>query len=325
MKKIISILILIFALSLVSCQTSEELNNKPTITTTTFYQYDFVKNILGENIGDFNLVLLNDKGLDTHSYSPNTKDIVTISSSDLFIYNGGISEFWVEDVLSNPENTELKSINMMDYVDVKDVEIKEGMEEADHEDHDHNHEDDDHDEEEHDEHIWLSIKNAEILVDSIKNAIIEIDPKNETLYSNNAADYIIKLNTLDTEYENVINSAKTNLIIVADRFPFRYLVDDYDIDYYAAFEGCSSESNASFQTIIFLSEMVDKNNINTIIVTETGTNDVANSVIEASTSKNQDILVLNSMQSISLEDIESGSNYLNIMQQNLDVLAQALN
>ncbi len=323
MKKIILLMAMVFTLLLSSCQSAETLSDKTTITTTSFYQYDFIKNILGDNIDDFNLILLNERGLDTHSYSPNTKDIVLITESDLFVYNGGISEYWVEDILNSPENENLNSLNMMDYVEVKDVEIKEGMQE------DEDHAEEGNDTETHigeqDEHIWMSLKNAITLVDVLKEEIIKLDPNNATTYSDNAANYIVELTTLDKEYQNVIDSANNNLIVVADRFPFRYLVDDYGIDYYAAFEGCSSESSASFQTVIFLSEMVDENNLDTVIVTETGTSDVANSVIDATSSKNQDILILNAMQTISKEDIDNGVNYLDIMTQNLDVLAQALN
>ncbi len=319
MKKVIILLSMLMLLLVVSCSNetvSVEDNNKKTIVVTTFYQYDFVKNILGENINSYNLILLNESGTDLHSYSPTAKDIITINNSDLFIYNGGVSEFWVNDVIKSLENDNLKIVNVMDNVDTKAVEIIEGMEEDEHETDS---------EIEMDEHIWLSPKKAITIVDVLYNNIVEIDSENQTIYENNKTNYQNELKSLDEKFTSLSNTKKLDTIVVADRFPFLYLANDYDINYYAAFEGCSSESNASFETVTFLANKVDENNLNSIIITETSDGSIAKSVSNATKSKNQSILTLNAMQTVSMKNIEDGANYLKLMNDNLLALTDALN
>lgn len=346
MKKIILALILILTLSvmLVSCANDTATNSDATtdttknIITTTFYQYDFVQNILGDT-DTITLTLLNDTGTDIHSFEPTTKDIVDILNCDLFVFNGGVSENWVYDIINSSENKNLNYLELMSYVDTKNIQIVEGMEVDDH-DHDHEGEidEDDHDHEseideddheseidELDEHIWLSIKNSIELVNVLTDAICDIDSENTDIYRENAQNYINQLEQLDASYAQVVNDATNNIIVVADRFPYRYLVDDYGIEYCAAFDGCSSETNASFSTITFLATKLDENNLHYVITTENSTQDIAKSVISATTQKDQEILELNSMQTISLDDINNGVNYIDLMTQNLETLKLALN
>lgn len=308
----------------ISTTTSDESDNNPSIVVTSFYQYDFVKNILGDNIDNFDTVLLNENGVDTHSFTPSTDNIIDMTTADLFIYTGGVSDYWVTDVLSTSDNSPKVTLSLMDYVNTVPVEIKEGMEETEHE-HEEGESDEEHSDEELDEHIWLSLNNAVQIVTLITDEIVKLDSANATTYQQNRDNYVNELVALDNEYTNMVENASNNLIIVCDRFPFRYLVDDYGIDYYAAFEGCSSESNASFETIAFLAQKIDENNINKVIITETSNDDIANAVISASTNADAKILTLNSMQTISMKDINNGVTYLDLMSSNLDVLEQALN
>lgn len=349
MKKITLSIILILTLSfiLVGCgssttnedtsddtastETGDTQDSDKTIIATSFYQYDFIQNILGDT-NAVNLRLLNESGTDVHSFEPTTEDIVDITQSSLFVYNGGTSEAWVNDIVQSADGSS-NFLKLMDSVETKNVEIVEGMEEI-HSDEESaettegeeqaSNETTEH-EDEIDEHIWLSIKNSIKLVNTLTDEICEIDPDNEETYRQNADAYIVELRNLDSEYKEMTNNIASNLIVVADRFPFMYLLDDYHIDYYAAFDGCSSESEASFETVAFLATKLDENELNYVIVTETPIDGLADSVIASTTSKNQEILTLNSMQTISLDDINGGANYIDLMKENLTTLQTALN
>lgn len=354
MKKLISILAAaaMMAGCLCGCNSAQKANtsDKMKIVTTIFPEYDWVNNILGDKASNAELTMLLDNGVDLHSFQPTAADILKISECDLFIYVGGESDEWVEDVLKEATNKDMIAINLLEVLGDKVVEeeIVEGMQEEEedhdhdheHEDHDHEHEDEDehehehediakthehhHDEAEYDEHVWLSLRNSAILVNSISEAIQKIDPANAETYKANAASYIEKLNALDADYQSAVSAASKNTILFGDRFPFRYLVDDYNLEYYAAFVGCSAESEASFETIVFLAGKVDELSLPAVLTIEGKDHSIAQTIVENTATKDQKILTMDSMQSTTSEDVKNGASYLSIMESNLDILKKAL-
>lgn len=311
---------------------SENGKDKIDILCTTFPQYDWVKQLIAGEEDKYELTLLLDTGVDLHNYQPTVSDMVKIIDCDMFIYVGGESDRWVEDALKEVTNKDMKVINLMETLgeNIKEEELVEGMEEDRHHDHDHDddHDDDhshEHEEAEYDEHVWLSLKNAQTMVDAILTSLLEIDDENAEKYSNNAKNYISELRKLDEEYEAMVLSAQRKTILFGDRFPFRYLVDDYNLDYYAAFSGCSAETEASFETIAFLSEKVEELELPVVLVIESSNQKIAESIINNTESKEQEILILNSLQSVTSAYIEDGISYLSIMKENLEILKQALN
>ena len=296
-------------------------NTKLSIVTTIFPEYDWVRQILGENQANVDLTMLLDKGVDLHSYQPSADDMVKVSKCDLFIYDGGESDAWVDDALKSAQNKNMKVINLLDVLgnSVKEEEQVEGMQAEEEE------EEGEEEGPEYDEHVWLSLKNAKTLCSSIADALCEIDSKNANVYKKNLNEYTKNLDALDKEYQQAVNGAKYDTLVFGDRFPFRYMVDDYFLKYYAAFVGCSAETEASFETIKFLANKVDELGVTTVLTIEDPKHKIAQTVVENTKEKNQKILALNSMQSVTNDDVKNGETYLNVMQSNLDVLKQALN
>ena len=293
------------------------------IVTTIFPIYDWVREIAGEDTSA-EITMLMDSGVDLHNFQPTAQDILTIAQCDLFIFVGGESDEWTEDVLKTAQNESLTAINLLDALgdDVKEEEIVEGME------HEHDHdEDEDHEKHEHeaDEHVWLSLRNAEKLVQAIADAIAGLDPAQADLYRTNANNYIEKLQALDAQYAETVNAAAYKTILFGDRFPFRYLADDYGLTYYAAFAGCSAETEASFQTILFLAQKVDELHLPAVLTIENPKTRIAETVVNATQNKNQKILSLNSMQGVTAQEVKDGAAYLSLMESNLIVLRDALN
>ena len=303
-------------------------------------------NILGDNPANAEVTMLLDNGADLHSYQPTASDILKISTCDVFVYVGGESDEWVDDVLKEATNKDMVVINLMDELGnaVKEEEIIEGMEGHDHEhehdeDEDHEH-DEDHDDEDHehdhehhheegeveyDEHVWLSLKNASVLVGAISEAIAKADSANAATYRANASAYIDKLNALDKEYSDMVSAAARDVLVFGDRFPFRYMIDDYGLVYYAAFVGCSAESEASFETIMFLAGKVDENSLTSVITIEGKEHKIAETIISNTATKDQKILTLDSMQTTTMADIKNGTTYISVMESNYEVLKEALN
>ena len=279
-----------------------------------------MREILGDKADRAEVTMLLDNGVDLHSYQPTADDIIKISDCDLFIYVGGESDGWVEDVLKEAANKDMQVINLLDVLgeQVKEEEVVEGMETEEEES-------EDEDEPEYDEHVWLSLKNAETLCSAITDALEEIDPANKDAYAANAASYLEKLAALDGEYQTVVDNAARKTVLFGDRFPFRYLVDDYGLRYYAAFVGCSAETEASFETISFLAGKVDELGLPCVLTIEGAQHKIAETIVQNSAAKNQSILTLNSMQSTTSADAVNGTTYLSVMESNLDVLKQALN
>lgn len=291
-------------------------NSKKTIICTIYPQYDWVMNIVRDKTDIFDISYLTQKGMDLHNYQPNIQDIAKLTECDLFVFVGGESDKWVQKAVSQAKNKSLKAFNMMEILadKVREEEFVEGME--------HNHEED---EAEYDEHVWLSLKNAKIIVEKLSTQIAELDSANSKFYKSNAQSYIAKLDKLDKEYEQAVSSSKNKTILFGDRFPFRYLADDYGINYFAAFVGCSADTEASFETIAFLSKKVDELNLHTILTIEKSDKKIAETIKKNSKSKNQKILEMNSIQSVSAREIKNGTNYIELMEQNLSVLKTALN
>lgn len=491
MKKIIAILMAcLFILSFTTAFAESE--KTLSIVCTTFPQYDWVRQILGDHVNDVDLTLLLDNGVDLHNYQPTADDIIKIAQSDLFIYVGGESDGWVEDVLATAQNPNLKTVNMLESVEAKEEETVEGMQEEEH-DHDHDEEftqediedrtltdfagewvslwpmmkdggldeycahkaeeDDDpatttetyrekytkswecdvkdisvkdntitfnyldgktvsaeyryagfatktsdsgkisvryqfetdsadapkyvqfndhghepgtaehfhlyfgndgfdaimesttssyfapasldkegildmlmgHEHEmEYDEHVWLSLRNAETLTQTIADTLGELAPDNASVYQENAKSYIAQLSELDNQYKDAVKNGQRKTILFADRFPFRYLADDYGLTYYAAFVGCSAETEASFETIAFLAKKVDELKLPVVLTIEGNNHSIAETVVSSTQEKNQQILVMNSLQSVTEKDIVDGESYLGIMTENLEVLKEAL-
>ncbi|MFR3952705.1 metal ABC transporter substrate-binding protein [Coprococcus eutactus] len=291
------------------------------IVCTTFPQYDWIRNIIGDDSDKFQLTMLLDQGTDLHSYQPTAEDIAKIADADMFVYVGGESDGWVESALKEATNKDMKVVNMLDALGtaVKVEEVVPGMQAEEEE------ETEEGEGPENDEHVWLSLRNAVTLTDALSENIQEIDPANKEDYVENAGKYVDKLNDLDGRYALTISKGKRQAILFGDRFPFRYMADDYGLTYYAAFVGCSAESEASFETITFLAHKVDELKLPVILTIEGADHNIAESIKNATESKNQEILTMNSMQSVTAEDMADGETYLNMMEDNLNVLSQALN
>ncbi len=359
-KKILAALLtlicIIGCLSGCSANSENKTGEKLQIITTIFPEYDWVKNILGDNPAGAEITLLLDNGVDLHSYQPTAKDILKISTCDMFIYVGGESDKWVDDTLKNATNKDMSVINLLEVLgdSVKEEELVEGMQGEDGDDHEHHgeddndehehHDEDDNDDHEHhgeddneehehhhedgeieyDEHVWLSLRNSAVLVNAISESLQKLDSANAPLYKKNADAYVEKLNKLDSDYKTAVESSSVKTLLFGDRFPFRYLVDDYGLKYYAAFVGCSAETEASFKTISFLAEKVDELSLKSVLTIEKSDCKIADTIINSTKAKNQKILTLDSLQSVTSKDIENGAGYLSVMESNLDVLKEAL-
>ena len=297
-------------------------DKKIKVVCTTYPQYDWVRNIIGDRKDDYELTLLLDNGVDLHSYQPTTEDIVKAGAADLFIYVGGESDGWVEDVLKQKTNPNLKTVNLLAAIGeaAKEEEDKEGMQAEEEEE-----EEGEEEEVEYDEHVWLSLKNSSVLVNVIASELEKIDSKNKEALEKNAAAYIKEIDQLDAKYEEVVKKAPKKTVVFGDRFPFRYLVDDYGIDYYAAFVGCSAESEASFETIAFLSKKIDELDLKSVLVIESSDEKIAKSVIANTKNKDMKILKMDSLQSVTKDELNGEKSYLGIMTSNLSVLEEALN
>ena len=334
-------------------------SQKLQVVATIFPEYDWVREILGDQADNVDLTLLLGNGTDMHSFQPTMADILKVSTCDVFIYVGGESDSWVADVLKGAGNPDRKAINLMEVLgdQVKEEEVVEGMQDEDghthveadaadahdsdadsdkertesevtedssHDSEGHSHDEGTDDDLEYDEHVWLSLKNASLFCDTIASTLADADPEHAQLYQQNAAAYEEKLAALDQDYQTTVEKSQSKTLLFADRFPFRYLTDDYSLTYYAAFTGCSAETDASFETITFLAGKLDELKLPVVLTIENSDQKVAKAVIENTNTKDQKILTLNSMQSVTAQNVEEGTTYLSIMENNLQILKEAL-
>lgn len=337
-------LVMLFTFVFAGASLAEE--KKINVVTTIFPLYDWVREIVGEN-DNVGITILLDNGVDLHSYQPTAQDLMKVATCDVFAYVGGESDEWVEDALAEAVNPDMVVVNLVEAMgeNIKLEEIVEGMEhEHEHEDEEHEHEDEEHEDEEHedegheddeeghdhehgdevDEHVWLSLRNAQKLVKALAVALGEADPANAGIYRANADAYAGKLAALDAEYTAAREAAEFDTVLFGDRFPFRYLVDDYGLNYYAAFSGCSAESEASFETIVFLAGKVDELGLSTVLTIEGDNHRIAETIVGNTQGKNAKVLAMDSLQGTTGEDVKNGATYLGVMEANLEVLKQAL-
>ena len=312
MKKKIKLLFLItLLLSLVGCG-KKDINAKYNIVTTNFPCYDFVRAITKDS--DINVEMLLKPGTEMHDYEPTPQDIINIENSDIFVYVGGESDSWIEDILDDIDTKKTKVIKLMDYVNILVEEHVEGME--------INEENDEGDEIEYDEHIWTSPKNAIILIKKLCDEIKKIDIENSDYYEENANNYIKEIETINREIEGIISSSKRKEIIFGDRFPLRYFVEQYGLSYYAAFPGCSEQTEASAKTIAFLIKKIREDNIPVVFHIELSSGKIANAISKETGAK---VLEFHSIHNISQQDFSKGLTYVDFMKKNKEVLKEALN
>jgi zinc transport system substrate-binding protein len=327
-KHIKGILFALVVLLVASCATSPsqpqpqdepEPGPKIKVITTIFPTYDWVRQIVGEeHMHRFDVSFLTDSGVDLHSFTPTVSDIAAIKTGDVFIYLGGHSEGWVNDVLRSAPPS-LATVNL---IAVLEGQVLEGEEYACDPDCDDDH---DHGQPHTDEHVWISLKRAQRMCQAIAEVLMQADPDNAQAYQYNLEAYQARLSALDDAYQAVADTAVHKTLVVADRFPFRYMMLDYGLRHYAAFAGCSAETEASFAVIISLANKIDQLGLGAVVVTESANGQLANAVINNTADKNQRVLVMDALQSVTTADIQNGATYLSIMESNLNVLADALN
>lgn len=318
MKKIFkSILLIIILASLTACKAKTmDTTGKIKVAASIFPEYDWLINIAGPLNDKIIPKLIVKNGVDIHSFQPSATDIVNISSADILIYVGGESDKWISDVLKDPQNKDMIVINLMEILkdNLKEEEIVEGMQAEEEED------------KAFDEHVWFSIENAKQTCTKIAEALSKLDPENSQMYKTRLATYISQLNLLDSKYKSTIANAKYNTIIVCDRYPFAYLSDTYNFNYYAAFPGCSAETEASFETVTFLANKIDELNLHKVFILESSKDKLAKTIIHSTKNhKLADIYMLDSMQSTTLANIMNGKTYIGAMEDNLKLLEKALN
>ena len=277
------------------------------IISSNFVGYDFARAVTGDSNG---VKMLIKPGTETHDYEPTPQDIIAIQQAKLFIYNGGESDAWVDKILADNNISRDKTLRLMDFVELKTEEEKEGMEGEEEEE-----------EEEYDEHIWTSPKNAIRLIEAIRDKLAELEPDKSEQYAENARNYLTRIRDIDENFRSVVTAAPSKTLIFGDRFPFRYFVDEYGLDYFAAFPGCSDQTEASSSTVAFLVNKVKETNAKAIFKIELTNGQLAQTIADESGAK---VYELSAAHNISQEDFEKGITYADIMEKNVDTLKEAL-
>lgn len=335
--------------------------NNFNILCAGFAEYDWLSN-LTEDADNVSVSLLFKNGVDLHSFQPTADDIIKISRSDLFVFGGGESAASIEDILKTSA-TDVSTFNCMEalgdlrLIEDHSVAVQQARfhthnhsHEYEHE-HEDNHEDEDEhvhlhenneityegsdkysdtdmlhtDAEEYDEHFWLSPKRSEVLCLKLTVLLSDMNPENSEIYAKNSANYCLKLQQLDKKYTDIVSNAPDDTLIFADRFPFLYLATDYNIKCHAAFSGCSAETSASFETIISLANILKESKINTLLIVDNSDTKTADTVIRTSGRQDIRVVTLNSMQSVTTNELNSGISYLSVMEDNLRIIAESLN
>ena len=321
MKKSTKIIISFVAIIVLAIGAIIGINNitknheKISIVATNFPAYDFARAVAGDKA---DIKLLIKPGAETHDFEPTPSDIIDIKNSKFFVYTGGESDEWIEDILSDIDIEKTKLIKMMDSVEVVEEETVEGME-HEHE-HEHEHEEDE-EEIEYDEHVWTSLKNAQKIVNRIKDELVQISPEHKDDFEKNAEEYNKKLNKLDKEFEEIVENGNRKVVIFGDRFPLRYFVEDYGLKYFAAFSGCSEQTEASSKTIAFLVDKVKSEKIPVVLKIEMSNGNIARTIAKETGAK---VLTFNTAHNVSADDFRNGTTYAKIMEDNLVVLKEAL-
>lgn len=316
-KAVILLMSMIVILALAGCtaeqhkqasEAADAADNKINIVTTIFPLYDFSRAVTGSRA---DLSMLVDPGTEIHSFDPTPADIIKIQEADVFIYIGGENDAWVDSILSSIDIGNKKIVRLMDYVEPLAEEKVEGMQG----------EENATGEVESDEHIWTSPKNAVKMVNAIAEAIAATDPANQQVYRSNAAAYTAEIQKIDDEIAGIVKQEKRKLLVFGDRFPFRYLVEEFGLDYRAAFPGCSSETEVSAGTLAYLIDAVKKNKIPFVYYIEMSNENIAKSIQEQT---GAGLLLLHSCQSVSKEDFKAGVTYVSLMEQNAENLRKGL-
>ncbi len=323
MKKVLKVMIvaiMVFGIvGLTGCNKNNK-NDKLTIISTSFPGYDFARAITKDN-ANVEVKMLLKPGAEMHDFEPTPQDIKDIKNSDIFIYVGGDSDEWIEDVLDDIDTDKTKIIKLMDLVNVVEEEHVEGMEEHHHDDDEHE-EDEEEEEVEYDEHVWISPINAITITNKLKDEVGKIDNNNKELYEKNAGNYVNELTNIDIEIKDIVKNGKRKEIIFGDRFPLRYFVDEYGLSYYAAFPGCSEQTEASAKTISFLINKVKEDKIPVVFHIELSSGKIANAIAKETGAK---VLEFKTAHNISQKDFDAGVTYVDIMKDNIKVLKEALN
>lgn len=310
MKKLVALLAALMLLCGCAANSPEDIRQpqKLSVVTTIFPAYDFARQVFGDTA---EVTMLLKPGMESHTYDPTARDIVKIDSCDLFIYNGGESDSWVEGILEAAEG--VRTLRMMDAVEVVEEEHSEGMEalEGSHEAED---------EAEYDEHIWTSPKNAADIVDSIRRAAEEIAPENKEVYDAAASVYIEEINALDGDFSELLEG-ESRYFIFGDRFPLLYFFREYGLNYYAAFPGCGSETEPSARTISFLLDKLDENAVQTVFYIELSNRKLADTLAQ---DKGLSAAEFHACHNITAEDFEAGETYVSLMKRNYEMLKGAL-
>lgn len=320
-KSLIFFVILCLSFSLCACgETPAESGGEGLdIVCTLFPAYDFAREIAGEKA---NVTLLVPPGSEAHSFEPTPQDIIRIENCDLLICNGGESEAWLEEILAGREN-QIPSLIMMDCVDALEEETKEGMQGVSH-DHEHEeheeHEEHGH-EEEYDEHVWTSPVNASLIVSALCERLCAIDPENSGFYRENTGRYQAELQKLDAAFRETVKNGKFDTLIFADRFPVRYFVEEYGLDYYAAFPGCADDTEPSAKTVAFLIDKVRDEDIPAVLFIEFSNEKMADVICEDTGCEK---LLFHSCHNVSADQLKAGTSYLELMRGNLESLKEAL-
>lgn len=303
----LTILFLVFAFVFFIIKRAKDNYSSKKIISSSFVGYDFVRAISGN---DSDVSMLLKPGAEAHSFEPTPEDIIDIKNADLFIYTGGESETWIKKLLENNEIPKEKTLQLMDFIELKKEETPKGSEESENDDND-----------EYDEHIWTSLTNAKIILTEIKNKLISLYPEKEQLFEENYKNYFERLEKIDKEIKNVVSKSDKNELIFGDRFPFRYFVDEYDLKYYAAFPGCSEQTEASSNTISLLVKEAKEKDIHVVLKIELTSDKLAKTIADELNAK---VLELNSAHNISQTDFENGKTFADIFEENVEVLREAL-
>jgi zinc transport system substrate-binding protein len=316
MKKIIAFTLLFSIALFSSCGKSAENTNsdsekKLKIVATSFPSFDFARQIAGSKA---DIIMLLPPGAESHSYEPSPQDIIAIQNSDVFLYIGGESDAWVNKIIKSMDTSKMRVVPLIDSVEAVEEVIAEGMQEEEEEDGDS-------DEKEYDEHIWTSPRNAILMVKKIAEVVEAVDPSNASFYDSNAKKYIKELNALDGDFVKVVKNSKRKVIVFGDRFPFRYFADAYGLKYFAAFPGCSNETEANPATLKFLIDKVKSEKIPVIFHIELSNENIAKAIAGDTGAK---IMLLHSAHNISRDDFKKGITYLDLMKGNVETLKEAL-